>query len=55
MLVISRKEGETVVVGDAVIRILHSSSSRVSIGIEATKDVRVLRGELIEKDRKEAA
>ena len=52
MLVLSRKPGEKIVVGsDVVITILYSSSGRTKIGIEAPIDVRVRRGELVERDQ----
>ena len=47
MLVLSRKEGEKLIVDDnIVITINRISGHRVSIGIEAPPDVRVSRGEL---------
>lgn len=45
----SRKVGECLVIGDVVVRVLHSSASRVSIGVEADRDVPVLRGEVLER------
>lgn len=57
MLCLSRKEQEWIQVGDARIFILHASHGRVSIGVEAQREVKVLRGELVERERndKEAA
>ena len=50
MLVLSRKPGETISVGpDVVITILSSTPSRTKIGVEAPPDVRIQRGELLEK------
>ncbi len=47
MLVLTRKASEVIHVGDGiVIRILGLGTKNVKIGIEAPKDVRVLRGEL---------
>lgn len=47
MLVLSRKEGEKLVIdGNIVITINRITGHRVSIGIEAPPDVRVSRGEL---------
>lgn len=52
MLVLSRKPGEKIVVGsDVVITILDSSRGRTKIGIEAPTDVRVRRGELVEREQ----
>ncbi|MEE2935323.1 MAG: carbon storage regulator [Planctomycetota bacterium] len=47
MLVLSRKEGEKLVIGDSiVVTVNRISGNRVSIGIEAPRDVRIVRGEL---------
>lgn len=48
MLVLSRKENETIKIGDDIeIRILEVKGDTVRIGIEAPKTVEILRGELI--------
>lgn len=47
MLVLSRKIGETICIGqDVTISVVKISGNRVRIGIEAPTDVDVLRGEL---------
>lgn len=48
MLVISRKEGESVVVPSIglTIHVIQSTGGKVKIGIEAPREVKVLRGEL---------
>lgn len=47
MLVLSRKVGERIVIGDDVtVVVSRVSGNRVSIGIEAPYDVKVIRGEL---------
>jgi carbon storage regulator len=47
MLVLSRKEGEQLLIGDnIVLTISRISGNRVAIGIEAPRDVRIVRGEL---------
>lgn len=47
MLVLSRKEGEQLLIGDnIVLTISRLSGNRVAIGIEAPRDVRIVRGEL---------
>jgi carbon storage regulator len=47
MLVISRKVGETIRIGnDVIIRLTRVAGGRVSMGIEAPLQVRILRGEL---------
>jgi carbon storage regulator len=47
MLVLSRKEGEKLVVGENITIVISKiSGNRVTIGIEAPRDVKVVRGEL---------
>ncbi|MHC1695464.1 MAG: carbon storage regulator [Eubacteriales bacterium] len=47
MLIISRKSGESFVIGDGIkISIFEVSSDKVKIGIEAPRDVKVLRSEV---------
>ncbi len=47
MLVLSRKEGEQIVIGDGVVLTINRiAGNRVAIGIEAPRDVRIVRGEL---------
>lgn len=47
MLVLSRKVGEKIVIGDDVTVVVgRVSGNRVSIGIDAPEDVKVIRGEL---------
>jgi len=47
MLVLSRKVGQELVIGDSVRIIVNKiSGNRVTLGVEAPHDVRVLRGEL---------
>jgi carbon storage regulator len=47
MLVLSRKEGERLIVGDQiVVTVTRISGNRVTLGIEAPRDVRIVRGEL---------
>ncbi|EMI16228.1 Carbon storage regulator [Rhodopirellula maiorica SM1] len=53
MLVLSRKEGEQLLIGDNIVLTINRiSANRVAIGIEAPREVRIVRGEL---DRKEVA
>lgn len=50
MLVLTRTEGEEILIGDDVrIFIVKQAGNRVRIGIEAPKETKVLRGELVEK------
>lgn len=47
MLVLSRKVGERIVIGDDITLVVSRiSGNRVSIGIEAPSNVKVIRGEL---------
>jgi carbon storage regulator CsrA len=47
MLVLSRKAGEKLMIGDDIVLTVNRiSGNRVAIGIEAPRDVRIVRGEL---------
>lgn len=47
MLVLSRKVGEKLIIGDNIVLTVNRiSGNRVAIGIEAPRDVRIVRGEL---------
>ena len=47
MLVLSRKEGEKLVIGDnIVVTVNRINGNRVALGIEAPRDVRIVRAEL---------
>ena len=47
MLVLSRKEGEKLLIGENITLVISKiSGNRVTIGIEAPRDVKVVRGEL---------
>ena len=49
MLVISRKPGEKLKIGESVyLTVLSVNGDKVTIGIDAPKNVNILRGELIE-------
>jgi len=52
MLVLSRKEGERIMVGDNIaVVISRIAGNRVTIGIEAPENVSILRGELDDAKR----
>lgn len=47
MLVLTRKVGEKILIGDDItVVVTKSAGNRVTLGIEAPKDVRIVRGEL---------
>jgi carbon storage regulator len=47
MLVLSRKPGESIQVGEGIkVQVLRVQGNRVWIGVEADPDVQILRGEL---------
>lgn len=47
MLVLSRKVGEKIVIGDNITLVISRiAGNRVSVGIEAPDDVHIMRGEL---------
>ena len=48
MMVIKRRTGESVVIGQSVVRVLEVTRSAVKLGIEAPKEVVVVRHELVE-------
>lgn len=50
MLILTRKEGESILIGEGVeIKILEISQGTVKIGIEAPKNVKVVRKELLKE------
>ena len=49
MLVLSRKVGEEIIIGDdIIINVLKFKRGNVVLGIDAPKDITILRGELID-------
>jgi carbon storage regulator len=53
MLVLSRRAGESFVIGDFIeISVVEVQGDRVRIGVSAPKEVRVLRSELFEEVRR---
>jgi carbon storage regulator len=52
MLVLSRKAGESIKIGDGVtVTLLEIKGSRIKLGIETEKGVKILRGELPKFDQ----
>jgi carbon storage regulator len=53
LLILNRKPGQTIHIGKGIIlRVLSITATQVEIGIEAPKEVPVLRGELLDSVRK---
>ena len=49
MLVISRKPGESLVISDQIkVTVLNCSGDKITIGIEAPKEIKIVRQELLE-------
>ena len=49
MLVLTRKKGETIHIGDSiVVKVISCGRGKVKIGLEAPTSIRVIRGELVE-------
>ncbi len=56
MLVLTRKKGETIQIGDSiVIKVISCGRGKVKIGVEAPTTTRVLRGELVDSLDRPAA
>lgn len=53
MLVLVRRVGESIHIGDDIVIEVESfeNGNRVKIGIDAPRDVRVLRSELVQRER----
>ena len=51
MLVLGRKPGEYVVIGDNIIvKVVKSEAGDLRLAIEAPKDMKIVRGELLKKE-----
>jgi carbon storage regulator len=51
MLVLTRRLGETLLIGDdIVVRVVSTSNGAVKLGIEAPADITILRGEVAERE-----
>jgi carbon storage regulator len=51
MLVITRREGESIFIGDEIEVVILETGSTVSVGINAPREVTVVRTELIPPDQ----
>ena len=52
MLVLGRKAGESLLIGGVEVVIVRINGNRVSLGVDAPKEVKILRKELTENDGK---
>ncbi|MGB5325917.1 MAG: carbon storage regulator CsrA [Pseudomonadales bacterium] len=56
MLILTRKTGEKILISEDVrITVLNISGTQVKLGIDAPKDVRIMREELIESGESDSA
>lgn len=56
MLVLKRKEGQSLIIGDNIIvKVIEIEGRSVKIGIEAPKDISIVREELLEKIKQKVA
>ena len=54
MLILNRRVGESIRIGENVkLTVLGVRGNQVRVGIDAPKDVHILRSELLERDREE--
>lgn len=54
MLVLARKDGESIIIGDGIeVCVIESGNGIVKLGVNAPKNVKVLRKELISQVRNE--
>lgn len=54
MLVLTRKEGETIAIGDEIeVRVLRIDGDQIRLGIVAPRQLTVLRGELLKEINQE--
>lgn len=49
MLVLSRHQGDTIVIGDIVITITEIKGNRVRVGVDAPEEIKIYRGEVLAK------
>lgn len=54
MLVLSRKKGEGIQIGDAVVTVVDIRGTIVRLGIEADREIPIVRLELVEGDKEES-
>ena len=49
MLVLTRKVGEKIIIGDIVVTVTEIRGDRVRLGIDAPRSINIARGELLDK------
>ena len=56
MLILTRRLGETILIGDDIeVTIVAIEPNQVRVGIDAPRDVKILREELLDEDKESAA
>lgn len=55
MLVLTRKYGERIHIGDDIVVTIRKTGTTVKVGVDAPKDMKILRGEIVDQKRKPAA
>ena len=51
MLILTRRPGESILIGDDIeVTIARIDGNQVRIGVEAPRDVKIVRGELLEEE-----
>lgn len=55
MLVVGRKPGEYVMIGDVMVKVVRSSSGDLRLAIDAPKSLAITRGELYESQKNSLA
>ena len=56
MLVLSRKIGEKIVIGESIVlTVINIDRGKIRLGIDAPKEIKVFRSELLLEERKESA
>lgn len=54
MLILKRRVGESILIGDNVeVKVLGWCSGQIKFGINAPKDVKILRDELLDRERQQ--
>ena len=54
MLVVTRKQWESVQIGNVVVTVVRISGDEVRLGIDAQKDVRIMRTEILDREKARA-